>query len=141
MKIAISGLNNTDNPAPGIPVIKSLNSKHETVGLSYDPNEPGVYMDIVKKTYLMPYPSLGFDELKNRLQNILEKDNIEAIIPNLDAELPLYIKYQKEIEEIEIASLVFPFKVNNYVLSLIDWGNYKDDPERKKIVKTFKVHD
>ena len=35
---------------------------------------------------------------------------------------------QKEIEEIEIASLVFPFKVNNYVLSLIDWGNYKDDP-------------
>ena len=35
---------------------------------------------------------------------------------------------QKEIEEIEIASLVFPFKVNNYVLSLIDWENYKDDP-------------
>ena len=34
----------------------------------------------------------------------------------------------KEIEEIEIASLVFPFKVNNYVLSLIDWDNYKDDP-------------
>ena len=102
MKIAISGLNNTDNPAPGIPVLKSLNSKHETVGLSYDPNEPGVYMDIVKKTYLMPYPSLGFDELKNRLQNILEKDNIEAIIPNLDAELPLYIKYQKEIEEMGI---------------------------------------
>jgi len=32
-----------------------------------------------------------------------------------------------EIKEIEIASLVFPFKVNNYVLSLIDWDNYKDD--------------
>ena len=39
-----------------------------------------------------------------------------------------FIKSKKEIEEIEIASLVFPFKVNNYVLSLIDWGNYKDDP-------------
>jgi carbamoyl-phosphate synthase large subunit len=59
-------------------------------------------MDIVKKTYLMPYPSLGFDELKNRLQNILEKENIQAIIPNLDAELPLYIKYQKEIEDMGI---------------------------------------
>jgi len=35
---------------------------------------------------------------------------------------------ESEIREIEIASLVFPFKVNNYVLSLIDWKNYKDDP-------------
>jgi len=35
---------------------------------------------------------------------------------------------EKELKEIEIASLVFPFKVNNYVLSLIDWDNYKDDP-------------
>jgi len=33
-----------------------------------------------------------------------------------------------EIKELEIASLIFPFKVNNYVLSLIDWDNYEDDP-------------
>ncbi len=35
---------------------------------------------------------------------------------------------ENEIKEIEIASLVFPFKVNNYILSLIDWENYKNDP-------------
>ncbi len=35
----------------------------------------------------------------------------------------------EDIENIEIASLVFPFKVNNYVIDkLIDWQNYKDDP-------------
>ncbi len=34
----------------------------------------------------------------------------------------------EDIKEIEIASLVFPFKVNNYVVTLIDWQNYKDDP-------------
>jgi len=34
---------------------------------------------------------------------------------------------EKELKEIEIASLIFPFKVNNYVLNLIDWDNYKDD--------------
>ena len=35
----------------------------------------------------------------------------------------------QDIENIEIASLVFPFKVNNYVIDkLIDWENYKDDP-------------
>ncbi len=102
MKIAVSGLNNTDNPAPGIPVIKSLKNNHELIGLSYDPNEPGNYMGMTKKNYLMPYPSLGYEELKQRLLYIKEKENIEAIIPNLDAELPLYIKYQDEIEAMGI---------------------------------------
>ncbi len=102
MKIAISGLNNTDNPAPGIPIAKSLKDNHSLVGFSYDPNEPGNFMGLVDKVYLMPYPSLGFEELKSRLEYIQKTQNIEAIIPNLDAELPLYIKYQKEIEEMGI---------------------------------------
>jgi len=102
MKIAVSGLNNTDNPAPGIPVIKSLMNAHQIVGFSYDVNEPGNYMNMVNKTYLMPYPSHGFEALKSRLEYIKEKEGIEAFIPNLDAELPLYIKYQKEIEEMGI---------------------------------------
>ncbi len=103
MKVAVSGLNNTDNPAPGIPVIKSLQKKNSLIGFAYNPNEPGSYMpEMVDKTYLMPYPSLGFEELKTRLLEIKEKENIEAIIPNLDAELPLYIKYAKEIEDMGI---------------------------------------
>ncbi len=102
MKIAVSGLNNTDNPAPGIPVIKGIKDEHTIIGLSYDPNEPGNYMGMCEKVYLMPYPSLGFEELKNRLLYIKEKDGIEAVVPNLDAELPLYIKYQKDIEDMGI---------------------------------------
>lgn len=102
MTIAISGLNNTDNPAPGIPVIKSLQDEHRIIGLSYDANEPGNYMGLCEKVYLMPYPSLGFNELKSRLIHMQENDMIEAVIPNLDAELPLYIKYQKEIEALGI---------------------------------------
>lgn len=102
MKVAISGLNNTDNPAPGIPVIKSIVPENEIVGLSYDPNEPGNYMDLVSKVYLMPYPSAGFEALEERLTYIQEAEGIEAIIPNLDAELPLYIKYQEEIEAMGI---------------------------------------
>jgi carbamoyl-phosphate synthase large subunit len=102
MKIAISGLNNTDNPAPGVPVAKSLMDEHSLIGLSYDPNEPGVYQGLFEKIYLMPYPSLGYDEFKKRITDIKEKSDIEMAIPNLDAELPLYIKYQKEIEELGI---------------------------------------
>jgi carbamoyl-phosphate synthase large subunit len=101
-KIGISGLNNTDNPSPGIPIFKSLVNEYNLIGFSYDPNEPGNFMDIVEKTYLMPYPSLGFDELKRRLEYLKEKENIVAIIPNLDVELPLYIRYQKEINDMGI---------------------------------------
>lgn len=38
-----------------------------------------------------------------------------------------YLPYEK-IEKLEILSLIFPFKVNDYVLSLIDWENYENDP-------------
>lgn len=36
---------------------------------------------------------------------------------------------EREIDEIDLVSLVFPFKVNNYVIDhLIDWENYRTDP-------------
>ena len=101
MKIAISGLNNTDNPAPGIGVAKSLKD-YNLIGLSFDANEPGIYEGLFEKIYLMPYPTLGYEEFKNRISYIKEKSNIEIVIPNLDAELPLYIKYQKEINDLGI---------------------------------------
>ena len=111
MKIAISGLNNTDNPGPGVPMIKSLQNKHQVFGFAYDPNEPGNFMKILQKTYLMPYPSLGFEALKARLEEIQQKEGIEAIIPNLDAELPLYIRYQDEINAMGI-KLCLPTEEN-----------------------------
>jgi len=104
MRVAISGLNNTDNPAPGIPVAKSLKDEHQLIGLSYDPNEPGVYQGLFEKVYLMPYPTLGYEEFAQRIKEIRKSANIDFIIPNLDAELPLYIKYQEEIEALGVQS-------------------------------------
>ena len=45
--------------------------------------------------------------------------------------IPQVQKYlsEEDIKNIEIASLVFPFKVNNYLVDeLIDWENYQNDP-------------
>jgi len=131
MKVAVSGLNNTDNPAPGIPVIKSIRDRHQIVGLSYDPNEPGNYMAMCKSVYLMPYPSLGFEELKSRLLYIKKIDGIDAIIPNLDAELPLYIKYQEEIEKMGI-KLCLP-SLENFELR----NKNKLDPLAKELNMTY----
>ena len=105
MKIAVSGLNNTDNPAPGFGVAKSLKD-YEIIGFSYDVNEPGNYLENFSKKYLMPFPTLGFEELKERLEYIISKENIELIIPCLDAELPLYIKYQDELKELGIKTFL-----------------------------------
>jgi len=105
MKIAISGLNNTDNPAPGVPVAKSLMG-HNLVGLSYDVNEPGIYQELFEKVYLMPFPSLGWEDTKTRLLEIKEKSNIEAVVPNLDAELPLYIKNQDKLHKLGIKTFL-----------------------------------
>jgi len=105
MKIAISGLNATDNPAPGLPVAKSLKN-HELIGFSYDVNEPANYLDTFKKKYFMPYPTLGIEELKNRLQYIQKENGLDLVIPCLDAELPLYIKYQEELKEIGIKTFL-----------------------------------
>ena len=106
MIISISGLNNTDNPAPGIPIAKSLKNNHILIGLSYDSNEPGNYQNLFDKVYMMPYPSMGFSELKLRLEYIKNKENIDIIIPNLDAELPLYIKFKNEINAMGIQVLL-----------------------------------
>ncbi len=45
--------------------------------------------------------------------------------------IPQVQKYlsKEDIENIEIASLVFPFKINNYLVDeLIEWAHYRDDP-------------
>ncbi|ADV46784.1 ATP-grasp domain-containing protein [Nitratifractor salsuginis] len=105
--VALSGLNATDNPAPGYPIAKSLKGETRLVGLSYDPNEPADYMDdLFERVYLMPFPTLGFDELRPRLEEIRRREAIDMVIPNLDAELPLYIRYQKEINALGIRTFL-----------------------------------
>lgn len=95
--VACSGLNNTDNPGPGVPVIRGIRESKEfdvrILGLAYENLEPGIYMhDIVDKTYQIPYPSAGTDPLIQRLEYINSVDKIDVIIPNFDAELYSFMK-------------------------------------------------
>jgi len=59
MIVAISGVNDTDNPGPGIGVARSLkeaDSTIKTVGLSYDVQDPGNFMDfVIDKSYVLTY--------------------------------------------------------------------------------------
>jgi carbamoyl-phosphate synthase large subunit len=94
--IGVSGLNAADNPGPGVGVARSLKEdaglEARIVGLAYDAMEPGVYLDwLVDRSFLMPYPSGGGDAVVERLRYIQSRCGLDVVIPNLDAELPVYI--------------------------------------------------
>jgi carbamoyl-phosphate synthase large subunit len=99
--VAVTGLNNIDSPGPGIPVIRGIRESRDfdvrIIGLAYEHLEPGIYMsNLVDKTYMIPYPYEGKDALFNRLLEIHDREKLDAIIPNFDAELFSYIKLEKK---------------------------------------------
>ena len=108
--VGISGINATSNPGPGIPVAKSLKESGldcKLVGLSYDINDPGHYLNhYLDKSYILPYPTNGWDGICERLEHIKKDSGLDVVIPCLDAELPLYIKYSGELEKIGIKTFL-----------------------------------
>lgn len=104
LTIALSGINAVDNPGPGVGVARSLKEDPDIqariIGLAYDAMEPGIYMDwVVDKSYIMPYPSGDGDAYFDRLAFIRDQHGIDFLIPNFDAELPLYIKRASKLAE------------------------------------------
>ncbi len=102
--IAITGLNNTDNPGPGVPTIRGIRESEEfearIIGLAYENLEPGIYIPgIVDKTYQIPYPSTGSEDFIARILEIHEKEHFDLIIPNFDAELFTFITNQELLAE------------------------------------------
>ena len=94
--IAVTGLNAIDSPGPGVAVIRAirdgLNRPVRIIGLAYENLEPGIYMDgICDKTYQISYPAAGPEVLYNAIKYIHDKENIDVIIPNFDAELSNFI--------------------------------------------------
>jgi len=111
ISVALTGLNNTDNPGPGVPVIRGIRESEEfdarILGLAYESLEPAIYMDkVVDKTYQVPYPSDGKDVLLDRILEIHEKDPIDVLIPNFDAELYAFMNAEDTLEKAGIRTFL-----------------------------------
>jgi carbamoyl-phosphate synthase large subunit len=109
--VALTGLNNTDNPGPGVPVIRGIRDSKifepRIIGLAYENLEPAIYMDgMVDKTYQVPYPSEGSDVLLERILEIHKKDPIDVLIPNFDAELYAFMRSEKILQEAGIRTFL-----------------------------------
>ena len=162
IKIAVTGLNAIDNPGPGVAVIRGLLEAKSfdatIIGLAYESLEPGIYMhDIVDRTYQIPYPTSGTDLLLERLTYINEKESLDVIIPNFDAELFSFIKLEPKLKNMGI-HMFMPtleqfeerLKVNlpkfgkeydinvpksESIYSISDFKKYKDDFDWPIVVK------
>jgi len=111
LTVGVTGINASDNPAPGVGVAKSLKEADALqltiAGLAYDAMEPGIFMDwYIDKSYLIPYPSARYEALMERLLYIKESFDLDAVIPTLDSELPFFMKYSSELADHGIATFL-----------------------------------
>lgn len=111
LNIAVTGLNATDNPGPGVAVIRALRAspdfKGRIIGLAYDALEPGIYArDLVDDVFIVPYPSQGVEALLARLRAIDAKVGIDVLIPTLDAELDAFIALGPHLRELGIGTFL-----------------------------------
>ena len=108
--VGVSGINATDNPGPGVAVARSLKEDDpgiQLIGLSYDVHDPGNYLDcFFENSFLLPYPSQGWLPLEAACEKVRRKTGMNFLIPCLDAELPLMIRYQPQLERLGIRSFL-----------------------------------
>lgn len=102
--VAATALNATDNPGPGVGVLRSLRAPpaevSRLVGLTYDALDPGVYApDVADDVFLIPYPSQGVDALRDRLSRVLEATPVDVLIPTLDSELVGFLELEPFLTE------------------------------------------
>src|SRR5690242_7801771 len=111
LTIAVTGLNATDNPAPGVGVLRSLRlgagARDRLVGLAYDALDPGVYAeDLVRDVFMLPYPSSSIEAFFSRIMYVHERVRLDVIVPTLDAELPSFIALEPRFQAAGIATVL-----------------------------------
>ena len=102
--VAVTGLNNTDNPGPGVPFIRGIKESlvfdARIIGLVYENLEPGIYMEgLCDRIFQIPYPSVGSDELIERVEHIHQQEKLDVLVPNFDAELFSFMKNEQRLLE------------------------------------------
>lgn len=90
--VAVTGMNATDNPAPGVAVARALRHdpsfQGKLIGLGYNALDPGFYASgLLDGGAILPYPSAGREALRNHLFKVHETFGVDVYMPTLDSEL------------------------------------------------------
>ena len=111
--IAITGLEGRDNPYPGCAVAKALRAARgnsvKLVGLSYDPALTGAQRnDLFDQVFVTPLPSDPPSAILRSLSELRAKCGVEAVIPTLDSEIPLWSRLQAELLQMGLVTMLPP---------------------------------
>lgn len=111
LTVGVTGLNATDNPGPGVAVVRALRADPRftgrVVGLAYDALDPGLYVDgLLDDAFLVPYPSAGRAALFERLAYIRERVGLDVLIPTLDSELSALLDQEDALRALGIATFL-----------------------------------
>jgi carbamoyl-phosphate synthase large subunit len=109
--VGVTGMNATDNPAPGVPVVRSLRAapqfKGRIIGLGYDPLDPGFYAEgLLDGGAILPFPSAGREAVCQKLRLLKAEFGIDVLLPTLDSELRVLAALERELTQLGIAVLV-----------------------------------
>lgn len=109
--IAVTGVNATDNPAPGVAVARSLrldpNFRGRIVGLGYDPLDPGFYAQgLLDGGAILPVPSAGKEALLNRVRELVRQFGLTVLIPTLDSEIRAVAALHDELHDLGVRTFV-----------------------------------
>ncbi|MBK8999781.1 MAG: ATP-grasp domain-containing protein [Myxococcales bacterium] len=107
--VGITGMNATDNPAPGVAVARSLRDAAEfggrLIGLGYDALDPGFYArGLLDAAAILPFPSAGREAVLAKLAEVKARLGLDVLIPTLDSELRALAALAPELERIGIAT-------------------------------------
>lgn len=109
--VAVTGMNATDNPAPGVAVVRALRDAPDfggrVVGLGYDPLDPGFYTTgLIDAGAILPYPSVGRDAFLARIRDLAATFHIDAMLPTLDSELRATSALEPDLRALGIGTFV-----------------------------------
>jgi carbamoyl-phosphate synthase large subunit len=101
--VAVTGMNATDNPAPGVAVARALRHapsfEGRVIGLGYDALDPGFYAaGLLDAGAILPYPSAGREALRERLLDLRRRHEVDVFVPTLDSELRAAIAIAPDLE-------------------------------------------
>ncbi len=109
--VAVTGMNATDNPAPGVAVARALrHDPHFTgriIGMGYDPLDPGFYAaGLLDGGAILPVPSAGRDALHHRIRELVEQFGITVLVPTLDSEIRAVASLESELRALGVNTFV-----------------------------------
>jgi carbamoyl-phosphate synthase large subunit len=109
--VGVTGMNATDNPAPGVAVVRCL--RHEpsfggrVIGLGYDALDPGFYAEgLLDGGSILPYPSAGRAALLAHLCRVRTHFGMDLLLPTLDSEMRAVSALESELRDEGIATFV-----------------------------------